>query len=183
MLNFRYTNNMLRLSSHFANQPIFSVHAGGKVGELSRYIINPDKMIIEGFYVSRGGIETGQILLVQDVREIAAQGYVINHEETLADPSELIRLKEVLAIEYELNGLKVQTESGKRLGKVEDFIVNDDGWMIQKIHVRQPTWKSMLQSALVINRTQIVEVTDKRIIVSDGVIKTGAPARAPEPIN
>lgn len=174
---------MLRLSSHFANQPIFSVHAGGKVGELSRYIINPDKLMVEGFYVSRGGIDTGQILLVQDIREVTVQGYVIDHEEKFADPSELIRLKDVLKLEYDLMGLKVQTESGKRLGKVEDFIVNDDGWMIQKIHVRQPSWKSMLQSALVISRTQIIEVTDRRIIVSDGVIKTGATAHAPEPIN
>ena len=104
---------MLRLSSHFANQPIYSVHAGGKVGTLSRYIINPNTMIIEGFYVMHGGVDDKLILLVQDIREIAPQGYIIDHEEKLAEVSELIRLKEVLELNYELIGFEYRRNLAK----------------------------------------------------------------------
>ena len=41
----------------------------------------------------------------------------------------------------------------------------------------------MFSSALIVNRTQIVEVTDRRVVVEDGVIKNGSPVRAAEPIN
>lgn len=173
----------MRLSQQFINTPILSIHAGHIIGHISNPIINPHNLSIIGFYCQslRGN---GQlILLPQNIREATKEGFVINHEEDLAEPDELIRLKDVLALAYELKGKAVVTESKKKLGKVSDYVIDDVGWKVVKIHVARPAWKAVFESALIIDRAQIQSVTKRAVVVKDASVEVEEtmPAIAPTP--
>lgn len=174
---------MLKLASSLFGGRILSVHAGGTIGRLGAPIIQPRNLTITGFYVERPNTETNDILLAQDIREFNRQGCVIDHEEEIATASELHRHQELLKTNFQLLEKTVQTESKKKLGRVEDYVININGFVIQKIHVKRPAWRSLTSSALIVNRTQIVEVTDQRIIVKDAVVEQRQTAAAPVPTN
>lgn len=167
---------MLLLNTQLYPRPIFSIHASGVIGQIEAPIINPHNLTIAAFYVQRGSSLEPEVLMIQDIREMNKQGYVINHEEEISPAKDLIRLEELIEINYQLIDKPVLTESKKKLGKVEAYVVNNEGMVIHNLHVHQPMLKSLMSSALVINRSMVVEVTNSKIIVNDAVVKEAIPA-------
>ena len=70
-------------------------------------------------------------------------------------------------LNFFLPGLKVESKRGSKMGKVEDFTVTDNDFMVQQLIVRRPAIKSFLDPELTIPRKEIVEVTDYKVIVKD----------------
>jgi sporulation protein YlmC with PRC-barrel domain len=131
-------------------------------------IINPNNLKIEGFYCEdRFDKKTSLILLYQDIREVIPQGIVVNDHEVLANKDDIIRLRDLIDLHFSLLGKPVVTESKTRIGKVNDFAVELESMFIQKLYVAQALRKSLTVSALSVDRTQIVEITDRKIIIND----------------
>lgn len=172
---------MLRLASQVIGSNIISVHAGGAVGKLGRPIINPHNLTVPAFWVEQANGNTETALMSQDIREFSFQGCVINHEEELTEVADLIRLQELIKINYDLIGKDVRTESKKKLGKVEEYVINMNGFVVQKIHVKPPAWKSFSDSSKIIDRSQIVEVDDNKIVVKDASVKESSRVAQPVP--
>lgn len=158
-----------------------SLRIGAPVATADTAIINPNNLKIEGFFCTDKFSAERLVLLAQDIRDIIPKGLVVNDHDVLSSPDELVRLKSILDLEFELAGKLVQTESKHKLGKVADFAADDQSYFIQKLYVAPPILKSIRSTQLSIDRTQILEITDKRIIVKDlenhGKVK--APATAP----
>ena len=148
-----------------------SVHAGGVVARIERPLINPHDLTIPGFFITRPNTTEVEILLLQDIREWNPRGVIINHDEEFANVDDLPKLKQILAINYELVGKKVYTTSKKKLGTVEEFIVDSDNFTVQKLHVKRTLLKSFAESALIINRSQVSSVNDDQIIVEDATLR------------
>lgn len=172
---------MLQLSSSVIEQPVMSLRTGGQIATGSRPIINPNNLKIEGFFCFDRYDKKQLILLTQDIRDHVKQGFVVNDHEVLAEETELIRLQPVLKLEFELIGKHVVTINKQRLGKVTDYAVDDISFYIQKIYVSQSLLKSFSGGNLSIDREQIIEITDHKIIVQDTLktVKSNAPATAP----
>ncbi len=173
---------MLQLSKTLLNQPILSLRTGGEIAHSLSLIINPNNLKIEGLLCSDRFDKRQLVLLPQDIREIATgQGIIVNDHDVLTDPSELIRLQPIMELEFELIGKPVETVSKKKLGKVGDFAVESQGMFIHKLYVEPPLVKSLTKSQLSVDRTQIIEITNRRIIVKDidATVKIGVPAAAP----
>lgn len=158
---------MLRLIGSLTNKPVISLRTSGQVAIATDPIINPDNLKIEGFYCLDRFSRHKLILLSQDIRDILPEGYAINDHEVLSDPLELVRLKKILQITYKLMGKPVFTVDKKKLGKVNDFAVELETMYIQKLYVGQPLLKSITGGQLSIDRSQVVEVTNRKIIVND----------------
>ncbi|MDQ3158577.1 MAG: PRC-barrel domain-containing protein [bacterium] len=167
------------LHSSLTNKKVLSLRTGAPIGSLAEEIINPNNLKIEGWYAIDNSTRKKGVLLNQDVRDILPQGIAVNDHEAISDPNELIRLKEIMDIGFELNEKKVRTESGKRLGKIMDFAFDKEGYFIEKIYVRQSVVKSFSGGQLIIDRSQIVEVTHDKMIVKDAVIKLSEKVPAP----
>lgn len=105
-----------------------------------------------------------------DIREINRQGIVIDRHDTLVYKQDLVKFKDVINIKYELAGKRVVTESGDKLGKVSDFVVDDKSFFIKKVYSRQSVVKNFSGTGVIIDRSQIVEVTDSKIVVKDATI-------------
>lgn len=173
-----YTNSMLQLSNFFMNRSVLSLRAGGAVATTTAAIINPDSLKIEGFYCVTPQ-KKELVLLCQDIREILPDGLVIDDIERLADAEDLVRLKEVLELSFELLGKQVQTVAKQKIGKVSDYAVDTSSMYIQKIYSTQSIFKSLTGGSLSIDRTQVNEITPKKVIINDLHAKSAVPATAP----
>lgn len=174
-------SRMLQLSTNLIDQNVLSLRTGGKVAHGTDPIINPNNLKIEGFYCDDRFDKNKLVLLSQDIRDHIEQGFVVNDHEVLADPAELVRLESVLKLQFALIGKSVVTVNKQRLGKVEDYAVDDMSMYVQKLYVTPRLIKSFSGGSLSIDRNQIVEITDSKIVVKDPLkpIKNTVPAGAP----
>jgi uncharacterized protein YrrD len=159
---------MLQLSGSLLNRPVLSLRTGGVIATTTTAIINPKNLKIEGFYCTDAFDRKKQlVLLYQDIRDFIQQGFVVNDHDILAEPTELVRLKDVLDLRFELLGKQVTTTNKDKLGKVADYSTDITTMFVQKIYVAQSILKNLAGGNLGIDRTQIVEITDRKIIVND----------------
>lgn len=158
-------------------KPVLSLRASGIVAQVDAAIINPRNLKIEGFYVT-DSLDAGRtlILLYQDIRELSDRGYIVNDHDVLMEADDLVRLKDVLDMGFELIKKPVFTTSKASVGKVSDYAVETATMYIQKLYVSQSIWRSLAGGSLSIDRSQIVEVTNKRIVISE--LMQAAPSSA-----
>jgi sporulation protein YlmC with PRC-barrel domain len=167
---------MLQLSESLLNKPVMSLRTGQPVATALEPIINPNNLKIEGFYCTDRFSKEELVLLYQDIRDIIPQGFVVDDHDVLVSPSELVRLKETMKIGFTLIGKPVVTVSKHRVGKVSDYATEMETMYIQKIYVSQSMFKNFTGGNLGIDRNQINEITDKKIIINE--LLKGTPAAA-----
>jgi sporulation protein YlmC with PRC-barrel domain len=118
------------------------------------------------------------VLLYQDIRDVIDQGFVVNDHDVLVEPEELIRLKNLMDQRFELLGKQVITSGKQKIGKVVDYATEVTTMYVQKIYVGQSILKNLAGGNLGIDRTQIIEITDKKIVVQDLAQRVPAGAKA-----
>ncbi len=168
--------SMLQLSEFLHNRQVLSLRTGGPVATAVAPIINPNNLKIEGFYCQDRLEKKELVLLVQDIRENLREGFVIDDHERLVEASELVRLKDIMGLRFELIGKQVETLSKQKVGKVSNFAVETGSMTIQKIYASQSIFKNFTGGSLSIDRSQIQEITPRRIIITE--LMKRAPAAA-----
>lgn len=162
---------MLLLSETLLNQSILSLRTGSQVAQVYGFIINPNNFKLEGFYCHDRKSKENLVLLYQDVRNIIGQGIVVNDHDVLTQPDVLVRLQDVLKLNFVLIGKSVVTIGKNKVGRVKDFAIDSESFYVQKIYVGQSIIKSLSNGQLSIDRSQIIEVTDNKIIIQE-LLKT-----------
>jgi sporulation protein YlmC with PRC-barrel domain len=159
---------MLQLSNAYLGRPVFSLRAGNTVALTVEAIINPADLKVEGYYC-RDSIDRKQILVLvsQDIRDLLPRGVIVNDHDVLMDPHDLVRLKKVLDLRFELIGKPVVTTSKRHLGKIEDYAIDMGSMYIAKLYVGKSFLRNFMGDDLTIDRSQIVEITDRQIIIQD----------------
>lgn len=157
---------MLTLASRLIGAPVLSMQASGRVASIYAPIIDPDSLKIVAFFLA--GIRgPANILDAKSIREYSPYGAVVDSEDEFVERSDVIKIDKIIGLNFRLVGLKVETKKGSHLGKVSDFTVTSDNFSVQQIIVRRPLLKSFSDASLTIPRSEIVEVTDTKIIVKD----------------
>lgn len=169
---------MLRLSAQMKNLSVMSLRTGGKVATATMPIINPDNLKIVGWHCEDHFSKQNLILLSQDVRDFVPQGIAVNDHSDLSEPDELIRLQDVLKLEFEIIGKQVVTDQKRRVGKVSDYATDIDSLIITKLYASRPIYKSLTEGQRIIDRKQIIEITNKKVIVKDVDIKAKSKERS-----
>lgn len=160
---------MLRKTSQLDSLGVASLHTGNVIDVTGEIILDPSDLSFVGFYLTE---EPQNILLSQDIREVNKSQVIVDSADVLVEPKDLLRLKEVLETRFQLLGAKVRTKSGKKLGAVNEYIVDDVSWFIQKIHVRQSLLRSFMNSTLIVDRRQVIDVTENTLIVEDALVSS-----------
>jgi uncharacterized protein YrrD len=169
---------MLKLSESLVGRPVMSLRTGQPVATTTSAIFNPNNLKIEGFYCTDRFSRKELVLLYQDIRDLIPQGLVVNDHDVLTEPGELVRLKSVMDIGFELIGKPVVTVGKKRLGKITDFSTEVETMYVQKLYVSQGMLKGLTRGNLGIDRSQIVEITDSKIIVEEPLNTATVPSGA-----
>ncbi len=168
---------MLQLSASLLNKSVLSLRTGAPIATISAPLINPDNLKVEGFYCQDRFDKRQLVLLYQDIRDVLTNGYVVNDHDVLVEPDELIRLQKIMELDFELIGKQVVTVDKEKVGKVSDYATETETMFVQKIYVAQSILKNLSSTSLSIDRTQINEITPKRIIINELTKK--APVNAP----
>jgi len=168
---------MLQLSASLLNKPVLSLRTGQPVAQVSSALINPNNLKIEGFYCTDRFSANTLILLYQDIREFIDKGYVVNDHDVLSEPQDLVRLADIIKINFQLIGKPVVTISKEKVGKVADYATETQTMYIQKIYVSQSLLKNFSGGSLSVDRNNINEITDKKVIIND--LLKNSPVTAP----
>lgn len=162
---------MLVSATKLLGTPILSLEIGGAIGQIADVIIDPDTLKAIAFRLNGGIVPRSgaNYLDVSSIREYSAYGMVIDTADELISPDDVVKLSDVLRLNFSLIGLKVESKRHHKLGKVIDYTVTSDDFTVQQIVVKRPAIKSFVDSELVIHRREIVEITDYKIIVKDEV--------------
>ncbi len=160
---------MLVIGSSLTGFPILSIHLGGEVAYVEHAIVDPETLKIIAFELSGDVIvdpEIGNILMVEDIREYSPEGFIVDSTDVFVEKDDVIHLKEVLDLGFNLIGLKVVTKKeNRKLGKVEDFTIDMNSFMIYQLIVKRPLMQSFTDPQLTINRSQITEIDDFKITI------------------
>lgn len=148
-----------------------SLQSGSELGKISSAIIDPRNLSVSAYYVSGPRIQTTSVLHADDIREYGPLGFIVDSTDNIMPlDADLVRLQEIINLNFNLIDKQVVDEQKKKLGKVTDYTFEFESFEIQKIHVSQSVMKNFSNSNLIINRSQIVEVTNKQIIVRSATI-------------
>lgn len=159
---------MLVSAGRLIGTKILSMQSAGPIGEISAPIVDPNTFKIIAFYLTGGVISRdANILDVKSIREYSRYGCVIDSIEELITKDDVVKISQIIDLNFELTGLKVETKKGSKLGHIIDFTVTSEDFTIQQIIVKRPLIKSFSDPELTIPRKEIVEVTDYKIIVKD----------------
>lgn len=149
-------------------RPVMSLRTGRQVAMAYAAIIDPNNLKIEGFHCTDSIDKKKHLILVtQDIRDVLPAGLVVNDHADLSEPEDLIRLQNIIDLNFELIGKTIVTTKKKRVGKVSDYAIEPESMLIKKLYVSQSIVKSFTGGTLSVDRTQIVEITNKKIIIKE----------------
>ena len=159
---------MLISASRLIGTNILSIQSSGVIGQISELIVNPDNLKVIAFRLSGPLINRNEdILDAKSVREYSKLGMVIDSSDELISSADVIQIEKILKLNFSLTGLKVETKKGTKLGKTIDYTVTDDDFTVQQLIVKRPLVKAFIDPELTIPRTEIVEITDYKVVVKD----------------
>lgn len=171
---------MLLPIDRLKNAPILSLQTGGILAHLSSPIIDPRNLVIAAFYAKGPRLSSPEsVLHPEDICEISDIGIIVDSESSLMPLDDLVRLGEIINFGFELDGIRVESERGKLLGKVSDFALDSSDFSIQQIYTKPTFLKSIVSTNLIIHRSQIKSINNSRIVVKDPAVTEEKPAGRP----
>jgi sporulation protein YlmC with PRC-barrel domain len=175
-----YNASMYVLASQLSSLPVVSLQSGETVATVLRPLIDAGRLDVLAYHCLIPRQEQSLILLVRDIREHAVDCLIIDSEEELTQAEDLVRLSAALEQDFSPLGKSAVTDLGRRVGRIEDYTINLDTNQVQKLYVKQSIFQSWHGSSLIVDRSQIVDVTPRQIIVRDTTSQ--APLLAAEPL-
>lgn len=160
---------MLINGSKLVDCPILSLHIGGEIARVVEPIVDPNSLKVIGFKVEGKLVneDTGDILPIESVREFSRMGMIVDSIDELVDGTDIVKIKNVLELDFHLVGHKVVTRKQVKLGRVNDYTLEISGWSIQQLIVQRPIMKAFFDPELIISRAKIIEVDDEQVVVKD----------------
>lgn len=162
---------MYALASNIQSSPVISLQTGTTVAWAKGIILDIATLEIKAFRCVDDETGHNLILLSRDIRQFAQDCIIVDSPDELSNPDDIVRLKAMLSQSYNPIDKPVVSDSGRKLGSVEDYSLNLETCRIQKLFVRQSMIRSWLGSSLIIDRTQIVDISPKQITVRDAHVK------------
>ena len=160
---------MLIANSKIIGTPVLSV-SSGPLGFIASSIVNPDNLKIIAFRLEgpRIGKNDPNILDISSIREYTPElGMIVDSADELILSNEVVKIKQVLDLNFDLINLKVETKKRSKLGHIIDYIISPDDFFVKQIIIKRPSLKSFTDPELTISRKEIVEVTDYKVIIKD----------------
>lgn len=163
---------MLILGSKLIGTSIMSLQTGTKLAVVKSPIINPSNLQIMAYEVDGPLlVEKPSFLLIADVRELSGIGMIIDSNDEFFGANDVISIKKLLEINFKLTGIQVIDDNNHKLGKVLDYSIDTNSFIIQQLRVKQPMMKSITSTELLIHRSQIIEINNSSIIVKSTLKK------------
>lgn len=160
---------MLLQGSRLNDVPVMGLQTGTELARTIRPIIDPATLKILAYEVQGPLLDIHPSLLrVVDVREFSDIGLIIDSSDEFIATDDVVALEKVYDLHFLLVGMSVIDDHKNKVGKVTDFTLDSNSFVIQQLNVKRPLLKSLNDTELLVNRAQIVEITDHAIIIKSG---------------
>ena len=160
---------MLLLGERLIGTPVMSLQVGTKIAETTRPIIDPHSLTIIAYEVDGPLLnEHPSFIRIVDIRELSDLGMIVDNSDELIGKDDVIKLKELIELDFSLLGMQVIDERKKKLGKVEDYTIDTDSFVIQQLSIRSGLISSLSSTGHIVHRSQIVEINNTSIVVKSG---------------
>lgn len=144
------------------HSPVVELKSQTNLGIVSDLVIQKSDLTIKAVIVKNGlfHLQT-RVASASDIVELNSGSVILNDDNSLTALSETTRIKE--AINEKMHGIrqKVSTKSGKMLGHVYDYTIDNATSSIQKLYI-----KSLLTDRI-IPVSAIIKFEGKKITVQD----------------
>lgn len=175
---------MLVIDEIISGKKVMSIHAGRAIAAINEAVIDPSDLKIVAFSIHARGLRYFSVIHSSDIREWSNLGAVINSEDDVMEVDEnMPKIKELVESKFRLGGIGVRTESGRRLGRVKNYIFETDGFFVVKLYIEKTGLLSLLSQPLVIERGSVINVTNKFIVIADDANKVKIKGRPKENID
>ncbi len=150
--------------SKIANAKVLALRTQTVLGEVADLVIKKNDLSLYGLILKKpslGVFAKPKAIASLDIIEIGNGLVLVNDSESIIELVEAIRIKK--ALEEGFCGIeqKVVSKSGKRLGKVYDYLVESPDYRIIKFYVKGTLTERIIPSSAVI------KMEGKKIIVQD----------------
>lgn len=162
----------LILASDLLRLPVASVETNSRVGSIHTMLIDTDKSLVIGFLISLGLFSKPKYLSISDIASIDREGIVIKSLAMLVAPHEVVRAKKIIDDGIKILRQLVHTESGRRIGKVNDILIDTQSGTITKYYVHG------ILSDRIIPAEKIITIDKKGLVVEDEEPVKAEPAAA-----
>ena len=159
---------MIFLSSDLISKTIFSLELGDDIAVIEEGIINPETLSIVAFKVKSPELNYQAVVFADDIRETHPEGFVVDGMKNIVPfDANLVRLQQVLKLNFDIFKLKVEDSEGKRVGAISEYAFNTDNFQINRLYVKPKSLKDkIIDKTIAVGRGQIVKLSNKRIIVN-----------------
>lgn len=163
---------MLLTGSQLLGMSVMSLQTGAELAKTIDAIVNPSNLSVVAYEVDGQSLDQHpSLLLVRDIREIGDIGMIIDSNDEFVGTDDIIKVKPLYELHFTILDKPVLDENHKKLGRVADYSIDVDSFVIQQLNVRRPLLKSLSDAELLIHRGQIVEINDNEIIVKNATTK------------
>ena len=162
-----YARPMIRNYESILGSHVIHQENGSILGLVEGLIVNPDSGKLEAFWVRPAEQPFSHaIVQSQNVAEWKKHLYV-KDESALADPTQIIRIADILAQNRPILGNRVENENGQSYGKVVGADINDQTGYVHQIQTQKSLLGLFGYKKRIFSYSKIVEVLPSKIIVSD----------------
>lgn len=167
---------MLLLGSRLHGTPVMSLQTGSKLAEAAKPIIDPGSLQIVA-YELEGPLLTENpcFLRTADVREYGRLGMIIDSNDELLGLDDVLSIERLYKLGFPLVGMQVTDDMKRKLGKVSDYTLETNGFVIQQLNINRGFLKGLNDTGLLVHRSQILEINDRGIVVRSAANKTVEP--------
>lgn len=171
---------MLLSIEQLSNSPVMGLQTGTELARFKSALIDPRNLTIIAFELQGHQLDVQpSFLSVSDIREISTIGIIVDSSDEFIGVDDVIKIKEVYDFHFNLSDKKVEDESGHTLGKVTSYSVEPGSFYVKQLNVKRPLLKSFSDTELLIDRTQIINVSDSKITVHNDERAPAPAKRAP----
>jgi uncharacterized protein YrrD len=157
---------MLLFGSRMIGTAVMGLQTGTKLAQTSLPVIDPADLRIVAYQVEGPLLdEHPSFIRMADVRELSDIGMIIDSNDEFIGLKDVIKIEKLYGLGFTLVGMNVIDETKRKIGKVEDYNLDSDSFIIQQLTIKRGMLKNLTDTGLLIHRSQIVEINDKHIIV------------------
>ena len=149
-----------------------SLQTGAELARTKEAIVNPANLKVVAYEVEGSMLnQDPSLLLVDDIRELSDIGMIIDSSDEFVGTEDVIKLKPLYELHFSVLNKQVVDEERKKIGKVDDYTIDIDSFVVQQLNVKRPLLRSLSDAEMLVHRSQIIEINDNEIIIKTGEIK------------
>lgn len=158
---------MLKLYSQLIGLPVIVRGSSRKLARVFHLVLDPDRGQVVALVTARG-----KVISPMDLAPFHGEKWEVVQEDVFLDEEELVRLKTIEPKRRWLVGKRVVDQSGNDLGVVNDLILEMNTLSLHQLVAGKSHWMSLGREKRLISSKDIVQVTEKMIVVRDTVAES-----------